>query len=671
MRIIRLLPISVSTMIIACGGDGTSGPTPPPPPTPVASVSLTPTSADLQVGQTRQLTAQPKDADGNSLSRTVTWQSSSAAVATVSSGGLVTAVSTGSAQITATSEGKSASATISVAPATITVATVDVTPGNLQIEVGATTQLTATPRDAGGNPLAGRSVQWSSGSASVATVSASGLVTAVSAGVAVISATSEGKTGQGTVTVTAIPVASVAIDPNSASLGVGQTVQLSATARSAADVVLTDRPVAWSSSNSAVATVSASGLVTAVAAGGPVNITATVEGKTASAEITVISEAALTQVVTGYYHTCGLTGSGEAWCWGRNHFGQIGIGVAGGAVKTPARVNTDLRFTQLTLSWASTCGLDTGGKVWCWGEDDDGSFGDGSDESRLLPTALSGGYTFTTIVGGDDSFCGITPAQDARCWGDGDDGELGQGNWGDSGVPVLVAGGHKWQSLARGTYFTCGLTIAGKPYCWGTGGEGQLGVPEPEWTHTPIAVSGGHTFVQISAGEWHACALNSAGEAWCWGYNVSGQLGDGTNTDRPTPTKVIGGDSFTDILATGWSSCGLLAGGQVKCWGDNSEGELGDGTSTNRNYPSLVGGGNVFTSLAQGFGYHICGHRIDGAILCWGWNEYGQLGNASTNDASLPTPIAELGQPTIVSGSTLQQGRPSLPGRTFRDRRGH
>ena len=671
MRIIRLLPIGVSTMIIACGGDGTSGPTPPPPPTPVASVSLTPTSADLQVGQTRQLTAQPRDADGNSLSRTVSWQSSSAAVATVSSSGLVTAVSAGTAQITATSEGKSAGAAITVKPAVIAVASVGVTPATAEIEVGETSQLTAAVLDAQGKPLTGRSVAWASTAPAVATVSASGLVTAVTPGTASITATSEGKTGQATVTVLAIPVASVSVEPTSGALIVGETMQLSATARSADDEVLTGRSVAWSSSNATIASVSASGLVTAVAAGGPVTITATIEGQSASAAISVVPDGALVQVVTGFYHTCGLTGAGDAWCWGRNDHGQAGIGVAGTPITTPIKVITATKFTQLTNAWASTCGLDAAGKVWCWGVDDYGSVGDGSNDTWLQPTPLRGNFTFTQIVGNDEAYCGITTAQEARCWGDGSDGQLGNGDWLDAGTPVLVAGGHQWQQLARGVSHTCGLTTGGKAYCWGASDEGEVGDPAIDWVESPVPVTGNHTFVQISAGDWHTCALKANGEAWCWGYNIHGQVGDGSNTDRATPVRVIGSDAFTAIVASGWANCGLLANGQLKCWGSNSDGELGDATQSNRSQPGPVGGGHVFSRLSEGSGYHFCAQRIDGVVLCWGWNEYGQLGNASYNDASLPTPIAELGQPTIVSGATLQQGRPSLPGKTYRDRRGH
>ena len=251
----------------------------------VASVTVSPASASVQVGQTVQLTATPKDANGNLLAgRTVTWASSNTAVATVSASGLVTGGAAGSATITATSEGQSGSATITVS--TVPVASVTVNPATASVQVGQTVQLTATPQDANGNSLPGRTITWSSGSTAVATVSASGLVTAVAAGAATITATSEGQSGSATITVSTVPVAAVTVSPATASVQVGQTVQLTATPKDANGNPLSGRTVTWASSNTAVATVSASGLVTGKTAG-TATITATSEGKSGASAITV------------------------------------------------------------------------------------------------------------------------------------------------------------------------------------------------------------------------------------------------------------------------------------------------------------------------------------------------------------------------------------------------
>ncbi len=174
--------------------------------TPVASVSVAPASAVVPVGGTVQLTATPKDANGNALTgRTVTWSSSATSVATVDGSGLVTGVGAGSATITATSEGRSGSSVITVTATSVPVASVSVTPASATVQVGGTVQLTATPKDANGNALAGRTIAWASSNTSVATVSGTGLVTGLAVGSVTITATSEGKSGTASITVTAPP----------------------------------------------------------------------------------------------------------------------------------------------------------------------------------------------------------------------------------------------------------------------------------------------------------------------------------------------------------------------------------------------------------------------------------------------------------------------------------
>ncbi|HEY5413409.1 MAG TPA: Ig-like domain-containing protein [Gemmatimonadaceae bacterium] len=254
-------------------------------PTPVASVRLTPPNQNLLVGQTVQLGAETLDADGNVLTgRPVEFTSSNAAVATVSNTGLVTALVPGSAIITAASEGKSAPSSITVS--SVPVASVAVTPTGSQIVVGQTTQLNAEPRDASGQPLVGRAVSWSSSDPNVASVSSTGLVTAVAPGQATITATSEAAAGTSTIGVSPKPVSSVIISPGQGSVTVGQTLQLSAQVTDDQGNVLTGRPIAFTSGTPAVATISATGLVTGVAPGST-TITATSEGKTGTATVTV------------------------------------------------------------------------------------------------------------------------------------------------------------------------------------------------------------------------------------------------------------------------------------------------------------------------------------------------------------------------------------------------
>jgi len=286
----------VVAVALACSAPGD----PTPARVPVADVLVTPGTATLEVGASRTFAAVPRDAGGAPLAgRAVGWGSSAPAVLTISSDGSASALAPGTATVTATAEGRTGSATVTVVPvaAPAAVASVSLAPASAQLVVGGVQAFSATLRDAVGGVLTGRPVSWSSSDAAVAVVSAAGVVTAVAAGSATIMASSEGKSATAAVTVTPVPVASVSVAPATATLVVGGAQPFTATLRDAAGAVLTGRPVTWSSSAPAVATVGGTGVVTAVAVGSA-TVTATVEGRSATAAITVTAAAAPVASVT-------------------------------------------------------------------------------------------------------------------------------------------------------------------------------------------------------------------------------------------------------------------------------------------------------------------------------------------------------------------------------------
>jgi uncharacterized protein YjdB len=264
---------------------------PPPTPTPVATVLVAINPGSVVIGQTAHATATPLDANGIPLTgRAVTWQSSNATIASVVATGDVSGLAPGTATISASTEGKTGVAALTVSvPQPIPVSSVSVSPATATLQVGGQVQLSAVTRDANNNVLTGRVIAWSSSNASIGTISALGLVTAIATGTVQITATSEGQTASSTITVSAAapaPVASVSVSPATANLQVAGTVQLSAVTRDANNIVLTGRVIGWSSSNASIGTVSPLGLVTAMAAGS-IQITASSEGKSAMAAITI------------------------------------------------------------------------------------------------------------------------------------------------------------------------------------------------------------------------------------------------------------------------------------------------------------------------------------------------------------------------------------------------
>ena len=657
-------------------------------PTPVATVSVSPLTATVGVAATTQLTATTRDAANQVLTgRVVAWFSSATGVAQVDPNGVVTGVTMGQATITAISEGKTGSATITVvagAPAAITVS-----PNPATVNAGETVQLSAQVQDAAGNPLSGQTVTWSSLTPSVATVNGSGLVSGVTTGTALITATSGSLSATDTVTVTPTPVAAVTINAASTHLGVGSTLQLFATPWDANGAPLSGRVIDWTSSDSSIATVSSTGLVTGVSAG-TVTIAATCEGKTASTDIVVEIEAVATVIVSPSSQSIGAgldvqmsavtlsaagdTLLGRAITWTSSSpsvatvdpTGLVAGLSAGGTTITATSEAIDgtasvtvvvtLAFPALDGGYAHTCSLTSGGDAYCWGLNVDGELGTGATSpSSAVPILVSGGVSFASLYPGGKHTCALTAAGDAYCWGSNVQGQLGQNNNTNSAVPLQVSG-FQFTALTGGFTHVCGLTAAGKAYCWGSNSQGELGDGTTIGRNVPVAVAGNKTFIELSARGTHTCGLIAGGAAFCWGRNTNGELGDGTTSNRSSPVAVGGGLAFVELTTGAGHTCGLTAGGEAYCWGDNSVFEIGDGTSVDRLTPAAVLGGLAFQNL-KARGTHTCGVTTGGEAYCWGENTGGQLGDGTTTDRSSPAAVlGGLSFTDVSSGATFSCG---------------
>jgi alpha-tubulin suppressor-like RCC1 family protein len=372
-----------------------------------------------------------------------------------------------------------------------------------------------------------------------------------------------------------------------------------------------------------------------------------------------LSVTALTfrQVSAGGLHTCGVTSTNQAYCWGYNQAGQLGTGTATGPEQCsgavgpfpcstkPVAVVGGLRFLRVSAGSYHTCGVTTDYRLYCWGGNG-GRLGDGTTDDRASPGPVAGARQFRAVAAGYFHTCAVTTDDRAFCWGSNKFGQLGDGTTIQRLTPVAVAGGRSFRqvTVSSGTYdVSCGATTDNRGFCWGNNKVGSVGDSSTAGRRLkPTAVAGGHAFRQLDAGFSHVCGVTTGNRAFCWGNGRNGEIGNGKTYLSFWPRAVAGRLLFDRVTAGDLFTCAESTTDQAYCWGGNAFGRLGDGTETQRLTPVAVTGGLYFQQLSAG-DYHTCG-IASGAAYCWGYGFFGQLGNGSSSfGAEAHTPVAASG----------------------------
>jgi alpha-tubulin suppressor-like RCC1 family protein/outer membrane protein OmpA-like peptidoglycan-associated protein len=328
------------------------------------------------------------------------------------------------------------------------------------------------------------------------------------------------------------------------------------------------------------------------------------------------------------------------------------------------------------------CLIVNGGAVECSGLNDQGQLGDGTNTNRSYsrpitsdgkissPTALAVGKSHACAVSGGGS--SAPGSGKLYCWGDNQYGQLGNGTNVDSSLPVLVSdnGAFVNTSVAgvfAGDNHTCAITLAptNRIFCWGYNNKGQLGDNTTVDKNLPAAVLGVFTstgtegsanfYPWATAGAEHTCAVSTANtnKIYCWGENGSGQLGDGSTTDSLLPVATVmtggsGSSTRTAFIAAGSDFTCATDAGSIKCWGENGSGQMGNGGTTDVLTPTAIPSFGGFTnavvySMAAGGGT-VCVISEAAAtpeLFCWGANAARQVGNNATVDANRPTSVTD------------------------------
>lgn len=256
-------------------------------------------------------------------------------------------------------------------------------------------------------------------------------------------------------------------------------------------------------------------------------------------------------IAVGFFHTCGLS-AGKAYCWGVNTEGQLGIGSIDGLDHpAPTLVVGGLTFSSITAGFRYTCGVTTSNQAYCWGYNFYGELGVGSRAATGTPTLVTGGLSFASVTAGSGfTTCGITVSQQTYCWGWNDSGQLGTNTTDSLSVaPARVSGSQVFASISPSNFHTCGVTTTGAAYCWGANPDGELGIGAQtpgsncganlvRCSRVPLAVVGGYSFTSITTNNFNTCGVTTLGGGFCWGLNDNAQFANGGKTKSDVPVQM-------------------------------------------------------------------------------------------------------------------------------------
>jgi alpha-tubulin suppressor-like RCC1 family protein len=355
-------------------------------------------------------------------------------------------------------------------------------------------------------------------------------------------------------------------------------------------------------------------------------------------------------IAAGEAFSLAVKPDGTVWSWGSNSSGQLG---RGGASSTPSAVSiTDV--VAVAGGSAHALALKRDGTVWAWGNGGNGRLGNGSTATQWSPVQVTGLSDVIGIAAGSAQSIAVKRDGSVWIWGADELSSYGA-------VPVQKAGLSGITQVAASDWSSFALKtdgdLAGTVWAWGKNQCGQLGDGTVSHRANPALVAGLTNVTIIAAGWEHTVAAKSDGTVWGWGCNQSGQLGEGISSNIHTtpvqsglsyPNRItsIGAGRFTIALQHPRSGPAV-----VWTWGPNTDGQLGNGNSSTATTPvrNLVTDAVVVAAGIGSDSHHGLAISLDGRLWAWGRNDWGQLGDGTTQTRSTPAAVAGFGPVTPVS----------------------
>jgi alpha-tubulin suppressor-like RCC1 family protein len=372
------------------------------------------------------------------------------------------------------------------------------------------------------------------------------------------------------------------------------------------------------------------------------------------------------RVCVGTDHTCANTVDGRVLCFGYDGTGALGDGPADSSSKIVAvtGIADAMAVAAGESSFLQTfsCALSRDGRVRCWGGNERGQLGDGSNISRDAPVLVSEVGDAVDLTVGYGFACVLRTTGGVACWGRNDRGQLGNAGSADSNVPVDVlgiAGAMKVvaspRTAAGGTPslgHTCALLAGGDLWCWGSNDEGELGNDDQATFTSPVQVEGIGAARDVGVGPIHTCVLLDDGSVSCWGSSAGSALGDGQYVGRTTAAPVVGVSGAERLFTGGFFSC-ALASGALTCWGLSDENQMLDSSLLDGRTAKLVTPPEPAEQVSSN-SETVCMLSQRGKLYCWGQNMRGEKGTGGTETHTLPVSSVLAGS---VSQLALAQGQ--------------